>query len=620
MDISPDKQNLDSLFSNTVFYIDFYQREYKWNKDPVERLLDDIFFKFNIEYDLRKSDETIPSKEVVNNYYPWYYLNTYVINVIDGKVYIVDGQQRLTTLSLILIKLFHLTAKYESKLLPWVERKIVGYSGPKQEFWMNHVKHLKTLEALLTSDSELKRIPVSSGIGAENMVTNYSVISKWLDEHLDSKHKLETFIFYFLYRLVLINLAVEQTNVPMVFEVINDRGVKLKPYEILKGKLLGLIDKLDLEKLNLNELWDGQVNAINGIDDDGIDYFFWSFLRARYTEISADFNKVSESNYHRAIFTEDFNKKLKLKNNPKEIKDFLLGEFKYYTNLHIRVLKAYYTLDKKFPHVFFNSLNDQNTQFMLILSCCKLNDPLEEVKIQQVSAELDRFFSLLRLQKAYDSNRFNDMILEITVKIRDSNPEDLRSVFDDYLIREINYSNELTNENKPFSYTYFKETSNKDLPSRFLRYFFARIENFIAEGINQGMKYPFQDLVLKTGSVNGFHVEHIISDSDVNFELFGGDEEVFYRERNRLGGLLLLRGRDNQSSGDEPYKNKLKTYANTLYWNESLREDSYKSKKDLSDFISKTGLQLRPITEQFGPDELEERHKLLAKMVEIIWK
>jgi hypothetical protein len=125
---------------------------------------------------------------------------------------------------------------------------------------------------------------------------------------------------------------------------------------------------------------------------------------------------------------------------------------------------------------------------------------------------------------------------------------------------------------------------------------------------------------MKTGSVNGFHVEHIISDSDENFELFGSDEEVFYRERNRLGGLLLLRGRDNQSSGDEPYKKKLKTYANTLYWNESLREDSYKSKKDLADFINNTGLQMRPITDHFGLEQLEERHKLLAKMVEIIWK
>ena len=45
----------------------------------------------------------------------------------------------------------------------------------------------------------------------------------------------------------------------MVFEVINDRGVKLKPYEILRGKL-GQIDKLELDKFKLNDLWEKQVN------------------------------------------------------------------------------------------------------------------------------------------------------------------------------------------------------------------------------------------------------------------------------------------------------------------------------------------------------------------------
>lgn len=50
MDISPDKQNIDSVFSNTLYHIDFYQREYRWTHEPVERLLDDIFFKFNEIY------------------------------------------------------------------------------------------------------------------------------------------------------------------------------------------------------------------------------------------------------------------------------------------------------------------------------------------------------------------------------------------------------------------------------------------------------------------------------------------------------------------------------------------------------------------------------------------
>ena len=44
-----------------------------------------------------------PLPETVAAKYPWYYLNTYVTNTIDGRVYVVDGQQRLTTLTLILI-------------------------------------------------------------------------------------------------------------------------------------------------------------------------------------------------------------------------------------------------------------------------------------------------------------------------------------------------------------------------------------------------------------------------------------------------------------------------------------------------------------------------------------
>ncbi len=74
MDISPDKQNIDTLFASTTYYIDFYQRDYKWSKEPVERLLDDIFFKFNLEYAAKQKDDLIPSKESVTAYYPWYYL------------------------------------------------------------------------------------------------------------------------------------------------------------------------------------------------------------------------------------------------------------------------------------------------------------------------------------------------------------------------------------------------------------------------------------------------------------------------------------------------------------------------------------------------------------------
>ena len=221
---------------------------------PVQRLLDDIYYPFAEQY--QKHADVDPSKESVTDKYPWYYLNTYVTNVIEGRVYVVDGQQRLTTLTLILIKLRHLARIQDSKTAHWLEQKIAGYSGMDREFWMNHVRYTHVLDSLFEGEADLKSIDTSAGITAVNLVSNYQLIEQWLDKRLDNKHKLETFVFYFLTRLVLINLAVEQTDVPMVFEVINDRGVRLNPYEILKGKLLGQIDKIEMEQDDYNGLWE----------------------------------------------------------------------------------------------------------------------------------------------------------------------------------------------------------------------------------------------------------------------------------------------------------------------------------------------------------------------------
>jgi uncharacterized protein with ParB-like and HNH nuclease domain len=40
--------------------------------------------------------------------------------VVAGRVYVVDGQQRLTTLSLMLMKLRHKATQYSSKLVGWI--------------------------------------------------------------------------------------------------------------------------------------------------------------------------------------------------------------------------------------------------------------------------------------------------------------------------------------------------------------------------------------------------------------------------------------------------------------------------------------------------------------------
>jgi hypothetical protein len=195
--------------------------------------------------------------------------------------------------------------------------------------------------------------------------------------------------------------------------------------------------------------------------------------------------------------------------------------------------------------------------------------------------------------------------------------ENISNVFNKYLVQTVSDTRGVQVA-ESMTYNLFKETGI-ELNKRFKRYFFARIEQFIAINTNMKMKHSLYDLVANTGIVNGFHIEHILSENKENLKLFDDDNEKFERERNRLGGLLLLKGKDNISSNNEPYSKKLKSYANTLYWNETLRDDSYKSKLDFAKMMQRYQLKFRSMS-TFGFDELEERQKLLFNMIKIIWQ
>ena len=616
MEIQPDKQNLDRTFSTTVYFIDFYQRDYKWTEEPVKRLLDDVFYSFDETY--AKHAALDANTENINARYPWYYLNTYVTNIVGGRVFVVDGQQRLTTLTLILLKLLSKAKEFGSKTEKWLERKIAGYSGTEHEFWMNHVRHLQVLKGLMDARNaeDVAAIDITTGITAVNMLRNYQLISKDLDARLITPHRFDTFVHYLLFRLVLINLSVETTHVPMVFEVINDRGVRLKPFEILKGKLLGQIDKLELDGGKFNELWEERLRAVNEYRDDEIDNFFRYWLKAKYVD-SRKAGQRFDSDYHREMFKADLNEKLKLDHNAVEVKAFLKGPFRYYTELYCRLWAATKDETDEFRPVLCNRLNEQDNQFMLVLSACNVDDPEEPEKIRAVTAGLDRLFSLLQLQGAYDSNEYTARLFDISAEIRGKTAAEIPAIFQKHLIEESKERRGIP-ELEAFSYALFKPMSIDRLNRRFTRYLFARVEILLAQQTKQRMRHTLEDLVMRRGAVNGFHIEHILARNDDNVALFGNDQERFEQERNRLGATLLLRGQDNISSGNEPYATKLATYANTLLWNETLREDSYKSKLDFTRFVAASGLGFRPLA-KFGPDELEERHKLLFALCSLIW-
>ena len=623
MEVNPEKQNIHTLFSTTNYHIDFYQREYKWKDDTVLQLINDIFYHFDQSY--TEHSNLDPSEQNVVKNYAWYYLNTYITNKAGNRMFVVDGQQRLTTLTLMLIALYHMCGpdKFNSEdLREWVKSKILGVgAGGKKQFWMAHDKREPLMRALFDGNEASEDL-LNDGITARHIIDNYNLIKKELSNRLSSRHKLDTFIFYFLGMVVIINLDVERTDVPMVFEVINDRGVRLQPYEILKGKLLGDIDKSEVD--HYADIWDRALQKIEARGEGEVDTFFRTYLRAHFSETRKQ-GQAFDGPYHRAIYDPICNDTLHLKKNPQGVKDFLKEAFRYYAGLYLKLSQFGENEKPSIPECYYNSqLNRMDGHVMLILAACGVNDPNEDKKIAILSRAFDRAYVMLQLNRAYDSNQFQEFLYTLHPFLRKCGVDDIDKIIDERVLDEIKQRRN-TEAATLLDYGQFKRVGYGDYNTRFLRYFLTRIEIFIAEGLGKKLQDSTYNYVSGTGKGNAYHIEHILARNDESRSLFLDenrecDESLFETERNRFGALLLLKGQDNSSSGNELYADKLRTYAGSApYFAQTLVPDFYKSNSAIKDLIRSSGLDIAP-AEQFTLETLEKRSKLLYDITRKIWE
>jgi len=270
--------------------------------------------------------------------------------------------------------------------------------------------------------------------------------------------------------------------------------------------------------------------------------------------------------------------------------------------------------------MYFNSaLNDLDRQHILVMSAIEPHDAMENEKIQLVARLLDRNFSLLHLHGCYDTNRFTESIIALNRNIRNQPTVQIQRVFDEQLLKDINEARS-TNVDTPFQWVLFRESGN-NLSRRFLRYFFGRVDRFISEETGEPTA-GYHGLVRNTGYKNGHHIEHILADNEENKKLFRRDEdggdEVFYRERNRLGALVLLQGGKNLSSGAETYEGKLQTYANGTIWAKTLTQNFHHANPPFKKFIQEYDLNIHPI-EKYDEEAIEVRQRLLFQFAKILW-
>lgn len=266
---------------------DSYQREYKWQTKQVLELLDDLTGKFVEDYD---EDDPREAVEV----YGHYFLGSIVVSQKAGRNFVVDGQQRLTTLTLLLIYLHNQQGDRPDRVN--VEELIFSERFGKKSFNIDVDERTPCMEALFNQqefDETGKSESVRSIVGRYDDIEKHFTLAKDVDEEGNgrsqasvefTKRALPYFVDWLTENVHLVEItAYADDDAYTIFETMNDRGLSLVPLEMLKGYVLANITD-DKKRQLVNTTWKTHVTALTELGKDEDADAFKAWLRSQYAK------------------------------------------------------------------------------------------------------------------------------------------------------------------------------------------------------------------------------------------------------------------------------------------------------------------------------------------------
>jgi uncharacterized protein with ParB-like and HNH nuclease domain len=276
---------VSSLFdteNKITYFIPLYQREYSWGKSQWETLFDDI-----IE---NESGYFLGSIICINN----------SNDAIDlQKLEVVDGQQRLTTLSILFIALFNILKENEALLtrdqyadsINLNRRLIIKQNGHQRltpQLQNNNADDYRSLLIEFGVIEQSGRRPSNAGNRRIYKAFNYFKfrISEFISEEDININKL----FQFLDKLnqaSIVKIEVSShTDAYILFESLNNRGMPLTSVDLIKNKLLAKLSERNSE--NINNYFERWSDVLKNLGDDFS--IQERFFRQLYNALKSDFN------------------------------------------------------------------------------------------------------------------------------------------------------------------------------------------------------------------------------------------------------------------------------------------------------------------------------------------
>lgn len=573
MKIIPNSLSVTQLFSNESeqFSIPAYQRRYAWNNKQVLELFEDI--------------DSLNEKDT-------HFLGTILLLTEPHKagintLEVVDGQQRIISLSLLLKVIKEKFIELEEKE---TANKIDSYLFCQD---ISRKRHNKIILGDLDEPDYL-RIFASQNL---EEVKNRKLLQAYEEfkNHLSEFNSNELNIFYYklLNCTTIIRLDTEKAdNAYKIFELINNRGLKLSPTDIIKNFLLGHASIVSVDVLReVRECWKSLIVSLDGIETDD---FFRQYLmgilqrKVTFSKLIYEFKKyylttVKESNVlpEYRLFNE-----FKEYENGEENRSVEDNEFEQ------PITKLTTTTKKVTPKLsiieFANSLRKSADIYGKII-----NRTFEEIKINQHLYNLQRIESfptytfLLNLFQREIGNKEKFVILKFleAFMLRRHISEYRTSELDDIFPKLIDLEDKnIINQVRDGLSDYFPD--NSAFEKKFVAHSFKGNEDrakYVLEQFEYNLIEDQGEYIIKSGKE--VHLEHIIPQT-INtkkaIKEYGDWVSYLGKEAlskhsayiDRIGNYTLLGQKLSIKASNNPFRAKKREYKKSnIHLTQKLAEE-----------------------------------------------